>query len=138
MQDAFGVERTDISKSFVSRSQLVNHGTDLLRYRPSRIPSVTAIKATALKEKQPELFERRLRELRRNKKARKFRASGEPSPRHPVTNMRSMRYIPKKSVYDPRSSGMNAETYKYLLKYKPSQAVRPPRKRIPFTQGELF
>ena len=138
MKDAFGVE---VSKSFVPRSQLVTRAGRELElmdsYRPSRVSNVTAIKATVLKEKQPKLFERRLKDLQHSQEARKFRASGEPLPRHPVTNKASMQYLPKISVYDPRGSGMNAETYKYLLKYKPSQAVRPPRKKIS-GQDRLF
>jgi hypothetical protein len=76
----------DIGKSFVPRDYLgaVNRLNDLgnpTRFTHqfpsilSRTPEVTAIKATVLKEKQPKAFERRLKNLRRD---RKVRLNGQP------------------------------------------------------------
>lgn len=77
MRDAFGVERNDVSKSFVPRASLTRNPAKMLNARkfgPSehtfnRTRDMTPIKATALKEKQPDAFKERLNDLRAKKKA---------------------------------------------------------------------
>ena len=132
MIDAFGVE---VSKSFVPRSGLVaraGHNLDMGdRFRPSRVSNVTAIKATVLKEKQPILFNRQLRKLKQTKETRDLKARGKYIARN---TMNPPAYT---SVYAIRGPSMDAETYKKLLKYRPSQAVRKPRKKIS-GQDRLF
>lgn len=118
----------DIGKSFVPRSQLgainrlndLNKPTKLSNPYPSmlsRTPNVTAIKATVLKEKQPKLFQSRLKNLRNNQAAR---LEGKPDKQIIQTQPRKIPF--EESPKTPQA--MTSKTYKNALSEIPKSNAK--------------